>query len=160
MKKLLSFLLACALLCMLPGCGASPDSLQMNLFQGYGTHKKLIHLNASNEKNRERIEAFAQALADAKPLEKDFSMFAYYPDFRVEISGKALVPEGGDAEGDAPGFTLSDVPVGDGPAITAIVDINGDFVEFYFPDSDAAQGGAIYRSGMTAAEFKKLVHQA
>ena len=134
MKRFLAVLLAVGLLCFLAGCD-NPDSLQLDLSRGYGEHLKLIHLNASTEEKRERIETFAGALTDAQPLEKDFSLFAYYPDYLLEITGKDL-------------------------SLTAIVDVNGDYVDFYIPDDGAAGPPVLYRSTMTAEEFVKLVNHA
>ncbi len=157
MKRFLCGLLAaCMLVCALSGC-SNPNSLQMDLSQGYGQQIKLIHLNASASEKRERMEAFAQALADSKPLEKDLSMFAYYPDYRLELSGKALTAA---ADQSGSGFTVVDVPSGSGATLTAIVDINGDFVDFYFPGPAPEQSETIYRSAMAADDFKKLVHHA
>ncbi len=152
MKKLFSLLFACLFLCLMAGCD-SPDALKMDLYQGYGDQIKLIHLNASSEENRERMDAFAQALVNAEPLEKDLSMFAYYPDYKLELSGKRLTVNGND-------FALEDVSGRDGVSLTAIVDLNGDFVDFCFPGPAPEQSGTIYRSAMPAEEFKKLVHQA
>lgn len=154
MKKLLcAVLAACLAACLLSGCD-TPNSLQMDLFQGYGRELKLIHLNASSGENRERMEAFAQALADSQPVEKDISMFAYYPDYRLVISGKALASGEGGA-----GFAVVDAP-GQDSSITAVIDLNGDFVDFYFPGPDPERSDTIYRSKMTAKEFKVLVHHA
>lgn len=154
MKKLLcAVLAACMITCLFSGCN-TPNSLQMDLFQGYGRELKLIHLNASSGEKRERMEAFAQALADSEPVEKDISMFAYYPDYRLEISGKALASGEGGA-----GFTVVDTERTDG-SITAVIDLNGDFVDFYFPGPDPEQSNTIYRSKMTAKEFRILVHHA
>lgn len=158
MKKVFSLLLICVLLCMLSGC-ENPNSLRLDLSQGFGQEIKLLHLNASTNEKRERMEALAQALADCRPLDKDLSMFAYYPDYRLELSGKALVSEGTDAEGDAPGFTVTDAP-GEDVSLTAVVDINGEFVDFYFPGPAPEASGVIYRSSMTAKEFKRLVNHA
>ncbi len=154
MKKLFSLCLAIFLLCGLAACG-NPNSQQLNLYQGCGQGIKLIHLNARTEVDRERIASFAQALADCRPLEKSLSLFAYYPDFKLEITGRALVAEGGDSEGDAPGFTVEEQP---GATLTAIVDINGDFVDFYFPGPAPAQSDTVYRSSLSAKEFKQLVN--
>lgn len=129
MKKALFALCTAALLLLIFGC-SSPDSLQLDLFEGYGRQTKLLHLNASNAKDRQRIEAFAAVLEDAQPLEKDISLFAYYPDISITITrdGKA------------------------GPA--AVVDINGDYVDFYY--SGETQ---LYRSNTSSADLKKLIHQ-
>ena len=55
MKRILPALCTALLFLLLTGC-SSPDSLQLDLCQGYGHQTKLLHLNASNEKNRQRIE--------------------------------------------------------------------------------------------------------
>lgn len=152
MKKLIcAVLAACLSVCLLGGC-TSPDSLQLDLFQGYGRQLKLIHLNASSTEKRERMNAFAMALSDASPLEKDISMFAYYPDYILEIKGKSLTQSGSTytlAEADDPNAT-----------ITAVIDINGENVDFYFPGPNPEESPKIYRSKITAKEFKKLVFQA
>lgn len=151
MKKFLCTVLAvCLTACLFSGC-TTPDSLQMDLFQGYGRQLKLIHLNASSTKNRERMEAFAKALSNAEPLEKDVSMFAYYPDYIIEINGRALT-----LDGDS--YTIADTDEYTG-SITAVIDINGDWVDFYFPGPEPEQSNTVYRSNLTAKEFKKLVHQ-
>ncbi len=132
-----SILLACSLLCCLSACN-NPNSLQLDLAQGYGRQIKLIHLNASTAEKRERIEAFSQVLEKAEPLEKDFSMFAYYPDYKLELTGT----------------TDSD------SIITVMIDVNGDYVDFYYPGPYPEASKTIYRSQVSAKEFKKLVHHA
>lgn len=129
MKRILCALCVSALLLLLSGCSA-PDSLQLDLSQGYGRHTKLLHLNASTQKNRLRIEAFAALTEDAQPLDKDISLFAYYPDLTMTIT----------RDGQA--------------APTIIVDINGDFVDFHYSGETL-----LYRSKMPALEFKGLLHQ-
>lgn len=152
-KRILSFSLCLLLLLGLAGC-AAPDSLKLDLYQGYGRELRLIHLNASTQENSERIDAFAQALTGAKALEKDRSLFAYYPDFRLEIKGKSLSydvsPEG----------VLENVSVKDekSGSITAVIDKNGDFVDFYFPGPAPEASDMIYRSPLTAEELLILVH--
>jgi len=156
LKKLIAALLAGCMLCFLAGC-KNPDSLQLDLSRGYGENLKLIHLNASTEEKRERMDAFAGVLLDAKPLEKDFSMFAYYPDYYLQITGKGLE------------YTLDDAGImrevslktGEGLSLTAIVDVNGDYVDFYLPEIDTAGASpVIYRSAMSAEAFVKLVNHA
>lgn len=128
MKKVFSLLLAICLLALCAGC-TQPDSLTLDLSQGYGTHTKFLHLNASSSKKEARLESFFQVLENADPLEKDFSLFAYYPDYLLELTR-------------------------DGQTTTAIVDVNGDFIDFYYPGEEQ-----LYRSQVTAEEFRKLVHQ-
>lgn len=148
-------MLAGCLLCCLVGC-RNPDSLQMDLSRGYGQNLKLIHLNSSTAEKRERIDTFIGVLTDAEPLEKDFSMFAYYPDYQLKITGKAL-----DYKLDGDGVIQNvTVKEGVGLTITAIVDVNGDFVDFTLPDVEAGGSSVIYRSVMTAEDFVKLVNHA
>lgn len=129
MKRIFCALLVLVLSLALSGC-SRPDALQLDLTQGYGRQTKLLHLNASNEKNLQRIEAFATLTEDAVPLDKDISLFAYYPDLTLTITR-------------------------DGQAgATAVVDINGDFVDFHFSGETK-----LYRSQMSAADLKKLLHQ-
>ncbi len=125
MKKLIPALL---LVLALAGC-SRPNSLQLDLYQGYGAQKKLLHLNASTQLKRQRIDALAGITQDAKPLGKDLSLFAYYPDYLLEINREGVVQQ-------------------------AVVDLNGDFVDFHFLGEEQ-----LYRSAMTAADFKKLLHQ-
>lgn len=140
MKKLIaavSILLACFLLCCLSGCD-NPNSLQLDLTQGCGQQIKLIHLNASTAEKRERINAFLEVMQNAEPLKKDFSMFAYYPDYKLELAGTE------DSSG----------------VITAIIDINGEYVDFYYPGPYPEASETIYRSPVSAKDFKNLVHQS
>ena len=125
MKKLLC---ALALLLILSGCSV-PDSLQLDLSQGYGLGIKLLHLNASTAERRQRIEDFAALLDDPQPLEKDISLFAYYPDFEMTITRE-------------------------GETITVIMDLNGAFLDFHYPGETQ-----LYRSAVSADGFKKLLHQ-
>lgn len=136
-------------MCIFSGC-TTPNSLQMDLFQGYGRQLKLIHLNASSVEKRERMTAFATALSNAQALEKDISMFAYYPDYILKITGKSLTAENGS-------YILADDNSTAG-SITAVIDINGEHVDFYFPGPEPVGSDTIYRSSMKADEFKKLVH--
>ncbi len=125
MKRLLSLLL---LALALGGCSV-PNSLQLDLYQGFGQNMKLLHLNASNQKNRQRIEEFASIVEGAKPLEKDIGLFAYYPDYILEITRN-------------------------GQKESVVLDINGEFLDFYYPNQQV-----VYRSSMTVADFKKLLHK-
>ena len=132
MKK--GILLALAALCLLSGC-AQPDSLTLDLHQGYGEHVKLLHLNASTAAKQERIEGFYAMLEDAEPLEKEFRLFSYYPDYYLRLQQ--------DGHG----------------TVAAVVDVNGDYVDFYYMGEDVAKEPQLYRSHMTAEEFRALVHQ-
>ncbi len=130
MKRLLCILCLALLAFTCSGC-STPDSLQLDLYQGYGRQLKLIHLNASSGKNRERIEDFGAVFTDADPLDKDISLFAYYPDYKLEIT-----------------------PWQEGGTLSVVVDINGDYVDFHYDGSEE-----LYRSKTSAADFRKLVHQ-
>ena len=128
MKKTAALLLAAVLFLLCAGC-SQPDALTLDLFQGYGQHLKLIHLNASSGEKEERMEAFSQVLENAEPLDKSFSLFAYYPDYLLELNDN-------------------------GQTTTAYVDVNGNYIDFYYDGEEQ-----LYRSNVTAEEFKKLVHQ-
>ena len=128
MKRTAALLLAAVLSLLCAGC-SQPDALTLDLFQGYGQHLKLIHLNASSGEKEERMEAFSQVLENAEPLDKSFSLFAYYPDYLLELNDN-------------------------GQTTTAYVDVNGNYIDFYYDGEEQ-----LYRSNVTAAEFQKLVHQ-
>ena len=82
--------------------------------QGYGNQTKLLHLNASSSQKAQRIEGFCQVLEDAEPLDKDFSLFAYYPDYFLQIH-----------------------QAGSG-TVGAVVAVNGDYIDFYYLGEDVA----------------------
>ena len=84
-KKALSLLLALGLCALCAGC-TQPDALTLDLSHGYGQHTKLIHLNASSSQKAQRLEGFYQVLEDAEPLDKEFSLFTYYPDYLLETA--------------------------------------------------------------------------
>lgn len=146
MKRFVCALLALCLL-GLGGC-SSPDRLQMDLSQGYGENLKLLHLNASSKANLERILAFGEVFREAAPLDKEFRLFAYYPDYRLSVQGASL-------HADENGFALEQ----DGGSFTAVLDLNGGYLDFYFPTDDGEEP-VIYRAATTAREFLALVHQA
>ena len=75
------------------------------------------------------MEAFSQVLENAEPLDKSFSLFAYYPDYLLELNDN-------------------------GQTTTTYVDVNGNYIDFYYDGEEQ-----LYRSNVTAAEFKKLIHQ-
>ena len=65
----------------------------------------------------------------AQPLDKDITLFAYYPDYRLEIRRE-------------------------GQSTQALVDLNGAFLDFHYVGQDQ-----VYRSAMTAEEFKAMLHR-
>jgi len=130
MKRTLCLISAFILLLLaLSGCTV-PDSRQLDLSQGYGRQTKLLHLNASTEKSRQRIEAFTALTEGAQPLEKDISLFAYYPDLTLTITRDGV------------------------EELSVVVDINGEWVDFHYTDDTQ-----LYRSQMSSGDLKKLVHQ-
>lgn len=136
MKKRILLAVLCSLfLLFLSGC-SNPNSLQMDLSRGYGDNLKLLHLNASSQKKRERIAAFSAVVQEAEPLDKPFSMFAYYPDYLLEIT-----------------------PWDETGPLTVIIDVNGDFIDFYYPGPNPTESPTLYRSKTTAEEFFLLVNQ-
>ena len=128
MKKVLCALLAAASLALCAGC-SRPDAQTLDLLQGYGNQTKLLHLNASSSQKAQRIEGFCQVLEDAEPLDKEFSLFTYYPDYLLELRRN-------------------------GQTTTAYVDVNGQYIDFYYEGEEQ-----LYRSHTTAEEFRQLVHQ-
>lgn len=133
MKKAFCLLLAAVLCALCAGC-TQPDSQTLDLCQGYGQYLKLIHLNASSAEKQQRMDAFAQVLENSDPLDKEFSLFAYYPDYLLELKNN-------------------------GQTTTAVVDVNGEFIDFYYPGETLEEPQQLYRSRVSADEFRKLVHQ-
>lgn len=133
MKKITALALALAL-CLFTGC-QNPNALQMDLSRGYGDQLKLIHLNANNSENLQLMEAFGDALRDAEPLDRDVRLFAYYPDYLLEFS---------QWEG--------------GQGLTALIDLNGEHVDFIYPGPYPEADQVIYRSSLSAEEFLALVN--
>lgn len=134
MKKMLCALLLCLMLLPLAGCGEKPNSMQLDVYRGADAQLKLLHLNISSTDKKERIEAFAKAIRNAEPIEKPMSLFAYYPDYTIEITPW----EGG--------------------KLTVVVDVNGDWVDFYYPGPNPESSDTIYRSKMSAKEFNLLIN--
>lgn len=137
----------CFIMSIFSGCSAVsdilvPDSVQLDLYEGYGNGMKLLHLNASSSEKRERITAFSAVLQKAEPLKKSPALFAYYPDFRLEIYR-------------------------DGKKTGAVLDLNGDYVDFYYTGQDDEPDQAVgppeqvqlYRSSVSSLEFRKILHQ-
>lgn len=128
MKKILCGVCLFIILTLLPGCETAS---RLDLAQGYGQELKLIHLSAGSGEDLQRIYDFQAVLQDAEPLDKDPSLFAYYPDYVLEIR----FPDG---SGD----------------VDAVIDINDKFVDFYY----VGQEDALYRANMSAEDFLILVH--
>lgn len=126
MKKILWGVCLFFLLMTLYGCETAS---QLDIAQGYGAGLKLVHLSAGSGDGLERIGEFREVLREAEPLDKDPALFAYYPDFLVEIR----TPE---------------------EEVCAVVDINGEFVDFYY----TGQEDRLYRAGISAEDFLTLVH--
>lgn len=128
-KTLLSLLLAALLILPLSSC-SSPDHWQLDLSQGCGTGMKLLHLNASTQARRQRLRNFEALLENARPLDKDPSLFAFYPDYLLEITH-------------------------DGKKTSVVLDVNMEYLDFYYPEDE----GTLYRSSYTAADLRGLIHQ-
>lgn len=132
MKKAIVLLLSLMLSGLIAGC-SQPNSLTLDLAQGYGQNLKLIHLNASTDEKKQLLESFAQVLEESQPLDKDFSLFAYYPDYLLELTDN-------------------------GTKTTAVVDVNGEFIDFYYLEEDGTPSPQLYRSQTSTEDFRKLVH--
>lgn len=128
MRKAFCGLCLFILISLLSGCTTASH---LNLSQGYGEGLKLVHLSAGSGDSYQRIMDFYTALQDPTPLEKDPSLFGYYPDYLLEI----------------------DIP-GESETLRVVVDINGDFVDFHY----AEQEDTLYRAHTSADEFLSLVH--
>lgn len=124
---------------------SAPDYLQMDVYMGSGEELKLLHINASSEEKIAQIEGIRRAITEAEATEKTVDMMGFYPDYRVVIQEK------------------------DKETISAVVDINGDYVEFYFldPEVDSGTGekanendAMVYRSKVTALEFEFFINVA
>lgn len=129
MKKILCGICLFFILSLLAGCETAS---QLDLTQGYGEELKLLHLSAGSGEDLERIHEFQDVLADSEPLDKDLSLFAYYPDYLLTIRE----------------------PGGQGN-VDAVIDINDKFVDFYY----VGQEDALYRANMCAEDFLELVHR-
>jgi len=116
------------LVSLLAGCETAS---QLDLAQGYGDNVKLIHLSAGSGEDYQRIADFQAALRDSEPLDKDPSLFSYYPDYILEIRS----------------------PGGEG-SVDAVIDINDRFVDFYY----VGQEDSLYRANMSVEDFLTLVH--
>lgn len=128
MKKFLLALCLFLLLSMLSGCESAS---QLNLSQGYGNRLCLLHISKGSGQEYQRILDFHAALQDAQPLDKAPSLFSYYPDYLLEINAAD------------PSLSLS-----------AVIDINGDNIDFYY----TGQESIIYRAKISAEDFLALVH--
>lgn len=159
MKRLISLIVFSALLLSLSGCsnqpasataaqntipaitGGNPDSIQLDLFQGFAENLKLLHFNNSSEAKLRQMQDISTVVQGAEALDRDFSFFAYYPDYKLEITPWQ-------AQGEEEAGTL-----------TVIIDINGDYVDFYYPGPYPAASETIYRSPLSAEEFKSYIHK-
>lgn len=147
MKRIFSCLLCGVLLCALGGCTA-PDSLKLDLYQGYHRELHLLHWNASNSEQTEKIEFLARSFDGAVALEKELSQFAYYPDYRLVIHGKSIALDMTE-DGTPQSVHVVDEP---GGTIEAIVDMNADkYVDFYLPESDYPD--TLFRSSYTPLDW-------
>lgn len=135
MKKFITLIAAAVLAISFTACG-TPDDFQLDIYKGVQAELKLLHLNASNSQKKWQMEGIAGALRDADSIEKDISLMGYYPDFTVEVTS----PENPDQ------------------TIRAVVDINGDWVEFYYLENSAITGGGLYRSKVSAEDFLAFIH--
>lgn len=152
MKRIFTCLLCALLLCGLSACTA-PDSLKLDLYQGYNRGLHLLHWNASSTEQTEKIEFLAGSFDGAVALEKDVSQFAYYPDYRLVIQGKSLQFDYAE-DGSVAGVHVVDEP---GGKIEAIVDMNHDkYVDFTLPESDYPE--TLFRSPYTTTDWLLSVH--
>lgn len=131
MKKVSCFLLILALLICLGSC-RSPNTLQLDIYKGASTELKLLHVNASDAARKQQIEGITQAILKAEPTDKPLDLFAFYPDYTISVTD----------------------PANPQARLTVVLDLNGEWVEFYYPEENSV----IYRSEITAAAFSALVN--
>gem|GEM_PF-1383343 len=135
MKKLLPLITAAIMVISFTAC-ETPDDFQLDIYKGAQAELKLLHLNANGSQKKWQIEGIAGALRDAEAIEKDISLFGYYPDFTVEVTS----------------------PENPAETIRAVVDINGEWVEFYYMENSAITGEGLYRSKVSAEDFLAFIH--
>lgn len=135
MKRLLPLITAAIMAVSFTACDI-PDDFQMDIYKGVQAELKILHLNASNSQKKWQIEGIAGALRDAEAIEKNISLFAYYPDFTVEVTS----------------------PENPAKTIRAVVDINGEWVEFYYLENSAITDEGLYRSNVSAEDFLAFIH--
>jgi Type III secretory pathway, lipoprotein EscJ len=135
MKKTTFYLFFILLLCFFAGC-TSPDSMQLSVYNDAEKELKLLHLNASSSEKKQKIEAVYRIISDAEPIEKDLSLFAFYPDFAIDI----LMPEN------------------KGETVSVVLDLNDEYIDFYYPGPYPAADANIYRSSFHPDELKKIIH--
>ena len=118
-----------------------PDDMQMDIYLGDHKELKLLHINASNSEKETQIRKIYEAVTDAYPTDKPMELFAFYPDYTIEVD---------DLESSEPD-----------QRIKVVFDVNGDRLEFYHIDEESEDSGetpVIYRSNMSVDEFKTYLH--
>lgn len=120
-------------------CGACtvPDDMQMDVYLGAAKDLKLLHVNASSSNKEKQIQKIYEALTDAEPTDKPIELFAFYPDYTIEVD---------------------DLEAANDQRISVVLDINHDRLEFYYIGDDAENPVVIYRSNMSVEEFKSYMH--
>ena len=131
-KRILSAMLLSSLLVVSTACSAVPDEMQADIYLGASKELKLLHINASSDEKEERIRKIYEAVTDAVPTDKPMELFAFYPDYTIEVD---------------------DLGADSDDRIEVVLDVNRDRLEFYYAQ-DGSEEKVIYRSNMGVPEFK------
>lgn len=136
MKKAFYIFLSALLLILCSSCSNVPDNMQADIYLGTTKDLKLLHLNASTAKKEEQIQKMYEAVTDASPIDKPIELFAFYPDYTIEVD---------------------DLSSDSGERIQVVLDVNRDRLEFY-SIKDGDDSSTIYLSNMSVDEFKTYIN--
>lgn len=134
MKKLSLTFCILSLALLFASCGV-PNNRQMDIYLGKTAELKLLHLNASSQRRIAQMDGVELAINDSFATDKPMELFAFYPDYTIVIDNKEKAMQ-----------------------TRVVLDINFDKVEFYNIDADGNTDGIIYRSSMSATDFKTHIH--
>lgn len=135
MKKFACIFLCFGLLIGMAAC-QSPDDLQLDIYKGTAAELKLLHLNASNAARKNIIEGITRAITEAEATDKPMELLGFYPDYTISVTAPEDLQK----------------------QLTVVLDLNGEWVEFYYPGPYPQQDGIVYRSKMPATEFFELLN--
>lgn len=123
------------MLLALVACGEKPSDMYMDIYNGNSRELKLLHVKANDATRIGQIEGILSAIEDAEEIDKPMDLFGYYPDYLIDIC-----------------------PRGTEEILTVVVDLNGDYVEFYYPGPNPEPSEVVYRSSITAEEFSNFIN--
>ncbi len=133
MKKIC--LLIIALLLTLAGCGTKPSDMQMDVYNGNSKDLKLLHVKANDEAKVNQMSGILSAIENAEASDKPMELFAFYPDYTIEIS-----------------------PMGSDEVITVVLDVTSEYVQFYYPGPNPEASDVVYISELSSQEFMDYIN--